>query len=85
METVEYIIKDEHGLHARPAGLIAKTAKEFESEIILSVGDKQAKAIKLFEMMALSAKQGQTLIVAISGTDEKDAALALQACFAQAL
>ena len=33
MKTFNYTIKDEVGIHARPAGLLAKKAKEFESTI----------------------------------------------------
>lgn len=31
MKTFSYTITDEVGIHARPAGLLAKKAKEFES------------------------------------------------------
>ena len=31
MKTFEYTIKDELGIHARPAGLLVKEAKKFES------------------------------------------------------
>ena len=30
MKTITYTIKDEVGIHARPAGLLGKKAKEFE-------------------------------------------------------
>ena len=33
MKSFEYIIKDETGLHARPAGLLVKKASEFISEL----------------------------------------------------
>ena len=32
MKTFEYTIKDELGIHARPAGLLVKEAKKYESE-----------------------------------------------------
>ena len=35
MKTFTYIIKDEIGIHARPAGMLAKVAKGFKSEIII--------------------------------------------------
>lgn len=31
MKTFAYTIKDEVGIHARPAGLLAKKAKEYEN------------------------------------------------------
>ena len=35
MKTFTYTIQDEVGIHARPAGLLAKKAKEFQSAITL--------------------------------------------------
>ena len=36
MKTFEYTIKDELGIHARPAGLLVKEAKKFESECTIN-------------------------------------------------
>ena len=36
MKQFSYIIKDEIGLHARPAGLLAKEAKKYQSTVTLS-------------------------------------------------
>ena len=36
MKTFEYTIKDELGIHARPAGLLVKEAKKFESECTIT-------------------------------------------------
>lgn len=44
MKKFSYTIKDEAGIHARPAGLLAKKAKKFESTIILEKGGKTAAA-----------------------------------------
>ena len=38
MKTFNYTIKDEVGIHARPVGLLAKKAKEFQSEILIEKG-----------------------------------------------
>ena len=35
METFQYTITDEIGIHARPAGELAKLAKEFQSKITI--------------------------------------------------
>lgn len=34
MKTFHYVIKDEVGIHARPAGLLVKEAKKYENERI---------------------------------------------------
>ena len=41
MKQFNYTIKDEVGIHARPAGMLAKTAKGFQSEILI---EKDGKA-----------------------------------------
>ena len=33
MKSFEYTVKDELGIHARPAGLLVKEAKKFQSEM----------------------------------------------------
>lgn len=40
MKTFSYTIKDEVGIHARPAGLLTKKAKEFKSVITLEKNGK---------------------------------------------
>ena len=35
MKTFTYTIKDEIGIHARPAGMLVKEAKNFKSEILI--------------------------------------------------
>lgn len=74
MKSFEYVIKDEIGIHARPAGMLSKVAKEFESEIIISKGDKSAVASKLMALMGLGVKCGDTILVSINGADEDTAA-----------
>ena len=47
MEKFQYTITDEIGIHARPAGELAKLSKEFRSKITLKTDTKQADAEKL--------------------------------------
>ena len=44
MKTFEYTIKGELGIHARPAEMLAKTAKTYESEITIT---KDGKSVAL--------------------------------------
>lgn len=43
MKTFEYTIKDELGIHARPAGILVKEAKNYESKIKLQKDRKLPK------------------------------------------
>lgn len=87
MKKFEYKIKDEIGIHARPAGLLVKTAGRFQSEIILKNNDngKTADAKKLFAVMGLGAKCGNVIDVSLSGTDEDEACTAIENFFKETL
>ena len=72
-----YTIKDSSGLHARPAGMLVKKASEFESQITVSTELKSADAKKLFALMGLNIKCGQTISLKAEGKDEDVAINAL--------
>lgn len=85
MKQFEYVIKDELGVHARPAGLLVKAAKEFDSEIVITKGEKSANAKKLIALMGLAIKQGERITVKISGEDEEKAAAEMEKTFEKIL
>ena len=60
MKTFSYTIKDAQGIHARPAGELVKAAKGFSSEIKIKKGGMSVDAKKIFGIMGLGAKQGDT-------------------------
>lgn len=70
MKKFSYEIKDEVGIHARPAGLLVKEAKKFESRITVNKDGKTAEAKKLMALMGLGVKCGQTVEIEIEGSDE---------------
>ncbi|MBE6879889.1 MAG: HPr family phosphocarrier protein [Ruminococcaceae bacterium] len=73
MKSFQYVIKDELGLHARPAGMLAKQAKNYESEITITKNDKTVVCTKLMAMMGMCVKKGDTVTVAVNGADEDTA------------
>lgn len=81
MKSFEYVVKDELGIHARPAGLLTKEAKKFSSKIILEKEDKEADAGKLLAIMALGVKKDMTVTVTVEGEDEDAAFSAMQEFF----
>jgi phosphocarrier protein len=70
MQTFSYVIKDEVGIHARPAGLLVKEAKKYESTITITKDGKSAAASKLMALMGLGVKCGETVEVSVEGPDE---------------
>lgn len=85
MKTFEYVIKDELGIHARPAGLLVKEAKNFKSKITIAKDGKEADATRLMAVMALGAKKDQTVVIKAEGEDEEQACAALKKFFEEQL
>lgn len=81
MKSFTYVIKDELGIHARPAGLLVKEAKQFTSTITLECGAKKAVAKGLVGVMGMAVKQGNEVVVSAEGDDEDVAIAALEAFF----
>lgn len=74
MKSFEYVIKDELGIHARPAGTLVKEVKKFESRITIQKGGRTVEASKLMAMMGMGVKCGDKVIITAEGADE-DAAI----------
>lgn len=85
MKTFQYTIREELGMHARPAGLILQLAKEFKSDIIVTNGDKSGNLKRLFSVIDLDIKYQDTVTVTIDGPDEDVAAEELLAFFEENL
>ncbi len=81
MKSFEYTITDPVGIHARPAGNLAKEAKQYESVITITKDGKSAEAKKLMALMALGVKQGDTVTVSVEGADEETVAAKMEEFF----
>ena len=81
MKKFSYTVKDEVGIHARPAGLLVKEAKKYASKIVIHKEGKSAEASKLMAVMSLGVKCGQTVEVEITGEDEGTAYDAMKEFF----
>lgn len=81
MKTFEYKINDELGIHARPAGILAKEAKKFSSVCMIEKGGKSVKLSQLMMLMSLGVKQGDVVKVTAEGEDEDVAIEALEKFF----
>lgn len=54
MKSFTYTIQDELGIHARPAGMLAKAVAGYKSVVTLDNGTKKADAKRLMAIMRLS-------------------------------
>jgi len=81
MKTFNYTITDQVGIHARPAGTLAKKAKEFESTIILEKAGKSVNVTKIMAVMGMGIKCGDTVTITVEGADEEVAAATIEGFF----
>lgn len=79
MKTFEYVITDKLGIHARPAGMLVKEAKQFESRIVIRKDGKEAEASRLMALMGLGVKCGDKIVVTAEGKDEEKALKEIEA------
>ncbi|MCI5727064.1 MAG: HPr family phosphocarrier protein [Clostridium sp.] len=81
MKSFKFTVKDPQGLHARPAGVLVKAAKEFNSKITVVKDEKEADAKRVLNLMALGIKCGTEITVNVEGEDEEKAAETLEKFF----
>lgn len=63
----------EEGLHARPAAEFVKKAKQFDSEITVTRGEREVNAKSSMKVMTLGAKQGEEVVIRAEGDDAEEA------------
>lgn len=93
MKSLTYQITDEQGMHARPAGELVNEAKKYDCEIRVGKCDEnmcqsQVEQLeqkgrlvdcrKIFAVMSLGVKQGDTVCFTFEGREEDKAAKALE-------
>lgn len=73
MQTVTVKVLNEEGLHARPAGVLVKTASAFSSEIELSVDGDTANAKSIMSVMGLGLTKDTEVVISADGSDAEQA------------
>ena len=67
------VIQNKSGMHARPAGELAKVAKSCDYELLIFYGEKVINAKSVLNLMAAAIKQKSEVIVQCDGkTEEAD-------------
>ncbi len=79
------IVTLRHGLHARPAALLAQRAKAFGAQASLSAHGRTANARSVVAIMALGVRQGDELSIQASGADAPQSVASLVAGIQEAL
>ena len=81
MKEVSYTVKDELGIHARPAGMLVKEVKNFQSKVTLEKDGKTVDASRLMAVMGMGVKKDMTVKVTVEGEDEEACYEAIKAFF----
>ena len=77
MYSREVTVKNQVGLHARPATYFIQKANEFKSTIWVEKDERQVSAKSLLGVLSMGIVRGTTITVKADGTDEETAVNAL--------
>ncbi|MBM7544944.1 phosphocarrier protein HPr [Periweissella beninensis] len=78
MESRNFHVVAETGIHARPATLLVQAASKFSSDITLSYEGKDVNLKSIMGVMSLGVGQGADVTISASGEDEADAITAIE-------
>ncbi len=79
MPSINVVIADPVGLHARPAADFVRSANTFASSITVMCNGKSANAKSILQVISLNARQGATVTLTANGPDADSALSALAA------
>ena len=78
----ELVVKNEQGLHARPAALFVQIANKYESEVKVRKGKDEVNGKSIMGLMTLAAEKGSLIKLIVDGSDAKDAMQELESIIA---
>lgn len=75
--TRELVVRNQYGIHARPAALFVRTAGRFVSDIEVEKDGQVVSAKSIMGLLTLEARQGTVLTIRARGPDAREAVAAL--------
>lgn len=81
MQSRTVTVTNKLGVHARPAGLLTKTASLFDCSVMLDKCGKRVDAKSILAVMTMGAKCGDEVTIITNGRNDKEALEALVALF----
>ena len=67
------IVKNAHGLHARPAAVFVQLANKFDSWVLLEKGGERVDGKSIIAILSLGVHPGAEVRLVIEGSDARDA------------
>ena len=71
MVSQKLIVKNESGLHARPAGILAQAAMKCSSNVFILVGERKVQGKRILNLMAAGIKCGTEIELQCEGENEE--------------
>ena len=73
----EVVVKNPHGLHARPAAVFVQKAATFPCKVTISKNGKEADAKSILAVMSLGIEPNETILLRADGEREEEALMEL--------
>lgn len=74
MKEVKIVIKNETGLHARPAAMVVAEAGKYKSNLTIKKGDREVNIKSILGLLSIGASKGDEITLRADGEDEVQAA-----------
>lgn len=71
MVSQKLVVKNESGLHARPAGILAQAAMKCSSNVFILVGDRKVQVKSILNLMVAGIKCGTEIELQCDGENEE--------------
>lgn len=71
MTKVEIQLKNETGLHARPASMFVKEASKYNCDITIIKDGKEFNGKSIMGILSMGSQKGDTITLKADGEDEK--------------
>ncbi len=78
MRSINHVLRDPSGLHARIAAAIVAEAQRWESDVTLISRGVRSDASDVMGLMLLDVREGDIVAFEVEGADEDEAAAALE-------
>ncbi|XOQ17205.1 MAG: Phosphocarrier protein HPr [Sporanaerobacter sp.] len=73
LEKRKVVLKNEAGLHARPAAMFVQTANKYLCDVYIELDKKRVNGKSIMGVMSLGVFQGEEISIITKGEDEKEA------------
>ncbi|MDP4132869.1 MAG: HPr family phosphocarrier protein [Bacillota bacterium] len=77
MYSKEVVVKNQVGLHARPATYFIQKANEFKAEIKVTKDEREVNGKSLLGVLSLGITRGTSIVISANGAEEEAAVDAL--------